>query len=115
MIGTITPIEALFYALNYLAVTFIFGLVAGYMFQKSGSLTGPIVLHTIWNLFAITLYTVYTILVPTPLLGLMLNLIIAEEVIVLVAAILAIKAFDSILKMPDLTPWDSLITKPVTH
>lgn len=40
------------YGFQYVLVTFIAGLVFGYMYQKSNSLIGPVVLHTIHNMYA---------------------------------------------------------------
>jgi membrane protease YdiL (CAAX protease family) len=114
--GSMLPAEALSYAIYYLAVTFIFGFTAGFMFQNTSSLAGPIVLHTVWNLFARTTFIMYIVLVPNPPWTLLLSITIAEEAIRLVAAILVIRVIDYILKMPKLTSWDKPIiesTKPL--
>jgi len=109
--GLMSPVEALGYAIYYLISTFIFGFIAGFIFQKSSSLAGPIILHTIWNLFVVATLITYTAIVPNPPWILFLPLTVLEEVARLAAAILVIKALDSIMKMPKLTPWDIPIIK----
>lgn len=107
--GFLTPAEAFGYAFYYLIGTFIFGFIAGSMFQKSSNLAGPIFLHTVWNLFVTATLITYTAVVPNPPWVLFIPLTILEEVARLGSAILVIKALDSILKMPRLTPWNKPI------
>ena len=109
--GWIDPITAGWFAVYYVVSSFGFGIVTGYMFQKTSSLTGPIVLHTLWN-FTIFM-SVITYGVPP---GWAVNIflygtMLAVEYIGLVIAILIIKEFSRQRKLPELTPWDATLPK----
>lgn len=48
------------YALYYVFFSFLFGFLAGYIFQKSSSLINCVVFHTLWNFFVSFVSLIYT-------------------------------------------------------
>lgn len=92
------------YAFQYVLVTFVAGLVFGYMFQKSNSLIGPVVLHTIHNMYASFVviellveeayYTSTTFLVTMGMMSL-----------VVILSIYSIRWFTQWAKQSDIIPW----------
>ncbi len=107
--GWMDPITAGWFSVYYVVSSFGFGIVTGYMFQKTRSLTGPIVLHTLWN-FTIFM-SVITYGVPP---GWAVNIflygtMLAVEYIGLAITFLIIKEFSRQRKLPELTPWDATL------
>ena len=92
------------YGFQYVLVTFVAGLVFGYMFQKSNSLIGPVVLHTIHNMYASFVvieplveeayYTASTLLVTFGMTAL-----------AVILTILSIRWFTKWAKQSDIVPW----------
>jgi membrane protease YdiL (CAAX protease family) len=101
------PISAAWYAAYYVASSFIFGIVTGYMFQKTSSLWGPIILHTLWN-FTLFITTVSYLFPPTGAMTIILyGTTLLFEIIGAIIAILLIKSISQRQKLPKLTPWSA--------
>ena len=92
-------------AFMYVLMTFLTGLIFGYMYQKSGSIIGPVVFHTLHNLFVS--FIVIDSLIPeaadTVGVG-MISLFILLFAPVL--AIIFIRKFTKWAKQPDIVPWN---------
>jgi membrane protease YdiL (CAAX protease family) len=101
------PISAAWYAAYYVASSFIFGIVTGYMFQKTSSLWGPIILHTLWN-FTLFITTVSYLFPP---IGIMIIILYGTtlffEIIGAIIAILLIKFISQRQQLPELSPWNA--------
>jgi membrane protease YdiL (CAAX protease family) len=109
--GWIDPITAGWFAVYYVVSSFGFGIVTGYMFQKTSSLTGPIVLHTLWN-FTIFMTTVTYSVPPDWAVNIFLyGTMLAVEYVGLAIAFLIIREFSRQRKLPELTPWDASLPK----
>ncbi len=102
-------ISAAWYAVYYVASSFVFGIVTGYMFQKTSSLWGPIILHTLWN-FTLFLLT-WTYLFPPsfPMNLILYGTTFATEIVGALIAIWLIRFMSHRWKLPELTPWDELL------
>ncbi len=100
------PISAGWYAAYYVLSTFGFGIVTGYMFQKTSSLIGPIILHTLWNytLFMITWVNLVPITDSLYLLTLATTLL--TEIVGLVIALIITKVISDRRQLPELTAWN---------
>lgn len=100
------PITAAWYAAHYVLSTFGFGVVTGYMFQKTSSLVGPIILHTLWNytLFMITWVNLVAITDSVYLLTLVTTLL--TEIVGLVIALIITKVISARRQLPQLTAWN---------
>ena len=98
--------SATFYAIYYVASSFVFGIVTGYMFQKTSSLWGPIILHTLWN-FTLFLITWSYLFPPTGTMTIILYATtFATEIIGAIIAIWFIRFSSQRWNLPELTPWD---------
>ena len=96
------------YAFQYVLVTFVNGLIFGYMYQKSNSIIGPVVMHTIHNLFV--RFIVIDPLIPEvyfTMQVLMISFLIVPIAIVL--AMLTIRKFTKWAKQPEIVPWNQTI------
>ncbi|MFW9935078.1 MAG: lysostaphin resistance A-like protein [Candidatus Thorarchaeota archaeon] len=105
--GLMDPISATWYAVYYVLSTFVFGIVAGYLFQKTSSLWGPIVLHTLWNM---TLFLInYSYLFPPtgPMSLILYATTFGTEVVGAIIGILVIRFITQQQKLPELTPWNT--------
>ncbi|MHA1638060.1 MAG: lysostaphin resistance A-like protein [Candidatus Thorarchaeota archaeon] len=97
------------YGFQYVLVTFVAGLVFGYMFQKSNSLIGPMVLHTIHNMYASFIviellaeeayYTSITFIVTMGMMPL-----------AVILTIYSIRWFTQWAKQQDIIPWGQTAT-----
>ncbi len=101
------PISAGWYAAYYVASTFVFGIVTGYMFQKTSSLWGPIILHTLWN-FTLFMITLTYLFPPNETMTLIIyGTTIATEIVGAIITIVLIKFISQRQKLPELTPWNT--------
>jgi membrane protease YdiL (CAAX protease family) len=106
-------INAVWYAVYYVGSTFVFGIVAGYIFQKTSSLWGPIILHTLWN-FTLFLIPITYLIPPTGPMNLILyGITLAAEIVGAFIAIFSIRILSQRRKLPELTPWNA--TLPQKH
>ena len=101
------PISAAWYAAYYIASSFIFGIVTGYLFQKTSSLWAPIILHTLWN-FTLFITTVSYLFPPSGLMTIILyGTTLFTEIIGAIIVILLIKFISQRQRLPELTPWSA--------
>jgi membrane protease YdiL (CAAX protease family) len=106
LLNGMDPISAGWYAVYYVASSGLVGIVTGYMFQKTSSLWGPIILHTLWN-FTLFMITFTYLFPPTgPITLLLYGTMLATEIIGAVIAIVLIRFTSQRMKLPELTPWD---------
>lgn len=107
--GYLDPISAGWYAAYYVVSSFGFGIVTGYMFQKTSSLIGPIILHTLWN-FTIFMTAYSYLFPPTGIMSVFLyGTTLAVEVVGLIIAIIITRFISDRRKLPELTPWNLLL------
>ncbi len=99
-------VTAFWFAVYYISSSLAFGLVTGYMFQKTSSLFGPIILHTFWNFTIFMTVIIYT-LPPSGVLSIILyGTTFTTEIVGLVIAILLTKILSDRQKLPKLSPWN---------
>ncbi|MFX1510405.1 MAG: lysostaphin resistance A-like protein [Promethearchaeota archaeon] len=107
LLNGMDPVSATWYATYYVASSFVFGIVTGYMFQKTSSLWGPIVLHTLWN-FTLFIITLTYVIPPAGVIDLLVYITtFSTEVIGAVIAILAIRFISHSQQLPELTEWNA--------
>jgi membrane protease YdiL (CAAX protease family) len=109
--GVMPPIIVFFYALWYVGFSFGFGIVTGYMFQKTSNLIGPIVLHTLWNLAETLVITGYLIPLSATLTLFLWGLSFALGIGGLILAVIIVKWASYQLMAPELQPWNQPLTK----
>lgn len=107
LLNGMDPINAGWYAAYYIASSAVFGLVTGYMFQKTSSLWGPIILHTLWN-FTLFMIVLTYLFPPSGIMTLVVyGTTLATEIIGAIIAIVLIKFTSQRMNLPELTPWDA--------
>ncbi len=109
--GLMPPLIAFFYALWYVGFTFGFGIVTGYMFQKTSNLIGPIVLHTLWNTAEMLVISGYLIPLSVSLTLFLWGMEFALGMGGLILAAIIIKWSSYQLMAPELTPWTQPLAK----
>ena len=93
------------YAFQYVFVTFISGLVFGYMYQKSNSIIGPVVMHTIHNLFV--RFIVIDMLAPEAYntMGVLIVSFLLIPIAIIVT-VFTIRKFTKWAKQPEIVSWN---------
>ncbi|MHA2405718.1 MAG: CPBP family intramembrane glutamic endopeptidase [Candidatus Hermodarchaeia archaeon] len=100
-------ISAIWYAVYYVASSAVFGIVTGYMFQKTSSLWGPVILHTLWNFTLFMLSYTYLFPPSDPIALLLYGTTFATEVVGAIIVIVLIRFTSQRMNLPELTPWDA--------
>ena len=102
--GYITADYALGWALEYILTSGTIGFLWGFMFLKSSSLIGPIVMH-----FSVNMASIYIMIDGVPPVPGLVSLIIGLPSIVL--TFIMAYFYTKKKSMPQLTPWDESIFK----
>ncbi|MFX1564506.1 MAG: lysostaphin resistance A-like protein [Promethearchaeota archaeon] len=107
LLNGMDTVSATWYATYYVASSFVFGIVTGYMFQKTSSLWGPIVLHTLWN-FTLFIVTLTYVIPPSGFLDLLVYITtFGTEVVGALIAIFIIRFISHYQQLPELTAWNA--------